>query len=92
VYDRLLAAGAVGTKAIALLALIGFIFDRPDMFVDLAITYALLNFIGTLAAAKYIENHAQVPIPSADSGQPLTFPLEGEERQRTEKQEGGRTP
>jgi multicomponent Na+:H+ antiporter subunit F len=57
VYNRLLATGAVGTNAIALLAITGFIFERPEMFVDLALTYALLNFIGTVAAAKYLENH-----------------------------------
>ena len=57
VFDRLLAASAVGTNAIALLAVIGFMFQRPDMFVDLALTYALLNFIGTVAAAKYLEDH-----------------------------------
>ena len=55
VFDRLLAAGAVGTNSIVLLALFGFIFRRPDMFVDLAITYALLNFIGTVAVGKYLE-------------------------------------
>ena len=57
VYNRLLATGAVGANAIALLAITGFIFERPEMFVDLALTYALLNFIGTVAAAKYLENH-----------------------------------
>lgn len=60
VFDRLLAASAVGTNAIALLAVIGFMFQRPDMFVDLALTYALLNFVGTVAAAKYLENHAEI--------------------------------
>ncbi len=57
VYDRLLAAGAVGTNTIVILALSGFVFERPDMFVDLAISYALLNFIGTVAVGKYLENH-----------------------------------
>ncbi len=57
VYDRLLAAGAVGTNTIVMLALFGFVFERPDMFVDLAISYALLNFIGTVAVGKYLENH-----------------------------------
>jgi len=66
VFDRLLAAGAVGTNAIALLAVMGFIFERPDMFVDLALTYALLNFVGTVAAAKYLENHPDVE--PADAG------------------------
>ena len=55
VFDRLLAAGAIGTNTIAFLAITGFIFERPDMFVDLALSYALLNFIGTVAAAKYLE-------------------------------------
>ncbi len=59
VYDRLLAAGAVGTNAIALLALTGFIFERPEAFVDLALAYALLNFIGAVAAGKYLERHPQ---------------------------------
>lgn len=66
VFDRLLSAGAVGTNAIALLAVMGFIFERPDMFVDLALTYALLNFVGTVAAAKYLENHPE--IEPADAG------------------------
>ena len=59
VYDRLLAAGAVGTNAIVLLALTGFIFERPEAFVDLALAYALLNFIGAVAAGKYLEAHPQ---------------------------------
>ena len=54
-FDRLLAAGAIGTNAVILLALIGFVFERPDMFVDLALSYALLNFIGTVAVGKYLE-------------------------------------
>ena len=65
VFDRLLAAGAVGTNAIALLAVMGFMFERPDMFVDLALTYALLNFVGTVAAAKYLENHPDVQATDA---------------------------
>ena len=59
VYDRLLAAGAVGTNAIVLLALTGFVFERPDMFIDLAISYALLNFIGAVAVGKYLERHRE---------------------------------
>ncbi len=54
-FDRLLAAGAIGTNAVILLILIGFVFDRPDSFVDLALSYALLNFIGTVAVGKYLE-------------------------------------
>ncbi len=58
-YDRLLAAGVVGTNSIVLLAVIGFIFERPSLFVDLALTYALLNFIGIVAVAKYLEREAE---------------------------------
>jgi multicomponent Na+:H+ antiporter subunit F len=70
VYNRLLAAGAIGTNAIALLAVMGYIFERPDMFVDLAITYALLNFVGTAAAAKYLETHAEEAELDPDSAAP----------------------
>ena len=62
-YDRLLAAGVVGTNTIVLLAVIGFIFERPELFVDLALTYALLNFIGTVAVAKYLEREAEEGTP-----------------------------
>jgi multicomponent Na+:H+ antiporter subunit F len=55
IYDRLVGVGAIGTNAVILLALIGFIYQRPDGFLDLAITYAILNFIGVVAIAKYLE-------------------------------------
>jgi len=53
VFDRLLAANSIGTAAILLLAVFGFITNRPE-FLDLGITYALLNLIGTLAVLKFI--------------------------------------
>ena len=55
VFDRIIGAGLIGTKTILLLAIIGFTYGRIEMFVDLAIVYALLNFVGTIAAAKYLE-------------------------------------
>ncbi|MEK9658976.1 MAG: MrpF/PhaF family protein, partial [Chloroflexota bacterium] len=39
------------------LAVTGFLFERPDMFVDLALGYALLNFVGTVAVGKYLERN-----------------------------------
>ena len=54
-FDRLLAAAAIGTNAVILLVLTGFVFERPDTFVDLALSYALLNFISTAAVGKYLE-------------------------------------
>ncbi len=53
--DRMLAGGLIGTTNIALIAVLGFIYGRPDMFVDLTIAYALLNFIGSVAIARYLE-------------------------------------
>jgi multicomponent Na+:H+ antiporter subunit F len=53
VFDRIIGMGVVGSKTTVLLAFVGILFDRLDMFIDLAITYALLNFIVTLAVAKY---------------------------------------
>lgn len=52
--DRMLGAGAIGTKTMILILVIGFIFDRLDMFIDITLAYAVLNFIGVIAIAKYI--------------------------------------
>jgi multicomponent Na+:H+ antiporter subunit F len=57
-FDRLLGVGAIGTNAVILLAVIGFLYGRPDGFLDLAITYAILNFIGVVAIAKFLEGSA----------------------------------
>jgi multicomponent Na+:H+ antiporter subunit F len=54
VFDRLLAANSFGTKTVLLLALIGFLFDRPH-FLDLAIIYALINFVGVVAALRFVK-------------------------------------
>jgi multicomponent Na+:H+ antiporter subunit F len=53
VFDRIIGVGMIGTKTTILLAFTGILFERPDAFVDIALTYALLNFIVTLAVAKY---------------------------------------
>ncbi len=53
--DRMIAVGAIGTKTLAILILIGFIFGRVEMFVDICTVYALLNFLGTLATTKFFE-------------------------------------
>ncbi len=52
--DRIVAVNIIGTKTTVILIIIGTLFHRVEMFVDLAITYALLNFIASLAAAKYL--------------------------------------
>ncbi len=53
VFDRIIGAGFIGTKTIILLVLMGFIYERIDMFIDLALAYSILNFIGTLIISKY---------------------------------------
>lgn len=52
VFDRALAANAVGTVAMLLLAVISFMGGRPE-FLDLAIVYGFLNVVGTIAVLKY---------------------------------------
>lgn len=54
VFDRAQAANTIGTLAVLLLAVIGFLTGRPE-FLDLAIVYGLLNIIGTIAVLKYFE-------------------------------------
>ncbi|MCB2166290.1 MAG: pH regulation protein F [Deltaproteobacteria bacterium] len=55
VLDRLIGVNAIGSKTTALLILIGLIYDRVDMFVDIALAYATLNFIAVLAASRYFQ-------------------------------------
>jgi len=55
IFDRIIAAGLVGTNGFILLILIGFIFGRINMFVDLAIAYALLNFVIIIVLGKYFD-------------------------------------
>ena len=51
--DRIVAVNVIGTKTAVLLIIIGQLFNNVAMFVDFALAYALLNFIGSLAAARY---------------------------------------
>ncbi len=53
VFDRILGVGIVGTKTVMFILLIGLIFDRLDMFIDISLAYAVLNFIGSLVIAHY---------------------------------------
>lgn len=61
VFDRVIAAALIGTHSILLVVLLGFVYGRIEMFVDLAIVYALLNFVVIIAAAKYLERRGQAP-------------------------------
>ena len=55
VFDRVLAGNSVGTLAIMLLAVVGFLTERPE-FLDIGLTYGLLNLIGTLAVLKFFRH------------------------------------
>ena len=54
-FDRLLASNTIGTVAVLLLAVIGFLTGRPD-FLDLALVYGLLNIVGTIAVLKFFRH------------------------------------
>jgi multicomponent Na+:H+ antiporter subunit F len=53
VFDRALAGNSIGTLAMMMLAVLGFLAGRPE-FLDLAILYGLLNVIGTIAVLKFV--------------------------------------
>ncbi|KAB2872468.1 MAG: pH regulation protein F [Bauldia sp.] len=52
VFDRLVAANSLGNAAIVILALFGFLTGRPA-FLDIGLTYALLNVVGVFAVLKF---------------------------------------
>ncbi|MEA3486443.1 MAG: monovalent cation/H+ antiporter complex subunit F [Thermodesulfobacteriota bacterium] len=54
IFNRIAALSAIGTKTLIILLIMGFIYGRVEMFVDISLVYALLNFIGVLAASKFL--------------------------------------
>ena len=54
VFDRILAVNAAGTKTVLLIAVLGFLMGRPE-FLDIAIVYALINFITNVAVLRYVK-------------------------------------
>ncbi len=54
VYDRILGVNMFGTKTVLFIAALGFFNGRPD-FLDIAIVYALINFIGMVAVLRFFE-------------------------------------
>jgi multicomponent Na+:H+ antiporter subunit F len=55
VFDRVLGLNGISTKAIVLLVVIGTVFERVELFVDISTGYALLNLVSALAVAKFLE-------------------------------------
>ena len=51
-YDRVLAGNSFGTKTVLLIGVMGYLMGRPD-FLDIALVYALINFVGTIAILKF---------------------------------------
>lgn len=62
VITRILGVNVIGTKTIVMVVIIGTIYGQVEMFVDIAITYAMLNFIASLAAARFLHRYHQEDI------------------------------
>ncbi|MDD4146672.1 MAG: monovalent cation/H+ antiporter complex subunit F [Clostridia bacterium] len=60
VFDRLNGLGVIGTDAILILILIGFLEKRVDMYIDIAISYGILGFISLVVIAKYFDGKGDV--------------------------------
>lgn len=54
-YDRILAVNMFGTKTVLLISLLGFVMGRPE-FLDIAIVYALINFVGVIGVLRYSDS------------------------------------
>ena len=75
VFDRILAANTFSTKTVLLIAVLGFFTNRPELL-DLALVYALINFVGAVAVLKFVRYgnfaHAEIEleIPRDPNGEP----------------------
>ena len=67
VYDRVLAVNSFGTKTVLIISVYGFLTGRPE-FLDIALVYALINFIGTVAVLKFFEYGDLAPGGELDQG------------------------
>lgn len=57
-FDRVMAVNMFGTKTVLLIAVMGFLTGRPD-FLDIALVYALVNFLSTIAVLRFFERRCQ---------------------------------
>ncbi|MBM3538756.1 MAG: pH regulation protein F [Alphaproteobacteria bacterium] len=73
VFDRVLAANTIGTLAVCLMAVYGFLTERPE-FLDVAIVYTLLNVLGTLAILKFFRFGS---LGDPEEGEPADRPEAG---------------
>lgn len=72
ILDRIIGGNVIGTKTTALLLIIGLLYDNLGMFVDIALAYALLNFIATLGAAKFFLRRIEVFMEEGEKGKERT--------------------
>jgi multicomponent Na+:H+ antiporter subunit F len=61
-YDRVLASNVFGTQTVLFIGVVGFLSGRPD-FLDIALLYALINFVGTIAVLKFFRYRSIGDIP-----------------------------
>ncbi len=66
-FDRILALNMFGTKTVLLIAVASFLLGRPDV-IDLALVYALMNFIGVIAVLRFWKLHTFADEGSSSSG------------------------
>ncbi len=69
-YDRVLAGNAFGTYTVLFIGVLGFLTGRPD-FLDIALLYALINFVGTIAVLKYFRYRAIGDTSPSPKGKPV---------------------
>ena len=68
-YDRVVAVNSFGTQTVLFIGVLGFLTGRPD-FLDIALLYALINFVGTIAILKFFRYRAigDIPRPEDQDG------------------------
>ena len=59
IFDRLNGLGVIGTDAVIILILMGFISGRESMFLDIAMSYSILGFIGSVVIARYLSEEVK---------------------------------
>ena len=69
VYDRILAVNMFGTKTVLIIAILAFLFDRMDVL-DIALAYALINFIAIIAVLRFFEYGDMAVAPDEDDEGP----------------------
>lgn len=67
VMDRVLCVNVIGTKSTILILIAGILFDRLEMFVDIAIAYAFLNFIASIVISRYLSHTKEIDYPEIES-------------------------